>query len=122
MRELGRVAVPTLVLWGERDGWLPSMGDELTAAIPGARQERIADAGHFLTEDNPGTRRTRCCGSSATSIREAHRDTDTRVATPWPPVAVRPVPRCSGHERIQQAGNPAHACGHGPSPPVSPSR
>ena len=29
------------------------MGDRLTAAIPGARQERIAATGHFVSEDNP---------------------------------------------------------------------
>lgn len=54
VRRLDRVTAPTLVLWGEDDGWMPaSMGDELAAAIPGARQERIAGAGHFLPEDAP---------------------------------------------------------------------
>ncbi len=52
---LDQVTAPTLVLWGEQDGWLdPAMGDRLTAAIPGARQERITAAGHFVAEDNPG--------------------------------------------------------------------
>lgn len=52
---LGRVGVPTLVLWGERDGWLPLWhGERLAAAIPGARRKTIAGAGHFVTEDNPG--------------------------------------------------------------------
>ncbi|QIS19453.1 alpha/beta fold hydrolase [Nocardia terpenica] len=51
---LGEVAVPTLVLWGEQDAWLPlTMADRLTDAIPGARQQRIPDAGHFLPEDKP---------------------------------------------------------------------
>ena len=52
--QLGRISAPTLVLWGENDEWLePTARDELTAAIPGARQATIARAGHFLTEDNP---------------------------------------------------------------------
>ncbi|GAA2455283.1 alpha/beta hydrolase [Actinomadura vinacea] len=51
---LDRIAVPTLVLWGERDGWLaPATADRLAAAIPGAGRTTIADAGHFLPEDNP---------------------------------------------------------------------
>lgn len=52
--QLDRISAPTLVLWGENDEWLdPTVGDELTAAIPGARQAAVARAGHFLTEDNP---------------------------------------------------------------------
>lgn len=51
---LTHVTVPTLVLWGERDGWLPpAVADRLAAAIPGARQLRIAGGGHFLAEDRP---------------------------------------------------------------------
>ena len=52
--QLDRISDPTLVLWGENDEWLaPPTGDRLAAAIPGARQVTIAEAGHFLTEDNP---------------------------------------------------------------------
>ncbi|MFI6124183.1 alpha/beta fold hydrolase [Streptomyces sp. NPDC051064] len=52
--QLDRISTPTLVLWGENDEWLaPATGDELTAAIPGACQAAIVQAGHFLTEDNP---------------------------------------------------------------------
>ncbi|WP_055486748.1 alpha/beta fold hydrolase [Streptomyces sp. WMMB 322] len=51
---MDRISIPTLVLWGENDEWLvPATGDELTAALPGAQQVRIAQAGHFITEDNP---------------------------------------------------------------------
>jgi pimeloyl-ACP methyl ester carboxylesterase len=51
---LDEITVPTLVLWGEHDEWLPTaMGDRLAAAIPGARRETIAGAGHFVAEDNP---------------------------------------------------------------------
>jgi pimeloyl-ACP methyl ester carboxylesterase len=52
--QLDRITAPTLVLWGEQDEWLvPSTGDRLASAIPGARLEMIADAGHFLPEDRP---------------------------------------------------------------------
>ena len=51
---LGEITAPTLVLWGEQDTWLPpAMGDRLAAAIPGAQQTTIAQAGHFLPEDDP---------------------------------------------------------------------
>lgn len=46
--------VPTLVLWGECDGWLPPyMGKKLAESIPGARLQMISNAGHFSPEDNP---------------------------------------------------------------------
>jgi pimeloyl-ACP methyl ester carboxylesterase len=51
---LGEIRAPTLVLWGEQDAWLhPAMGDRLAAAIPGAQRTTIAEAGHFLPEDDP---------------------------------------------------------------------
>ncbi|WP_028922263.1 alpha/beta fold hydrolase [Pseudonocardia acaciae] len=51
---LGEVTAPTLVLWGERDGWLPpDTAVRLAAAIPTARHRMIPDAGHFLPEDAP---------------------------------------------------------------------
>jgi pimeloyl-ACP methyl ester carboxylesterase len=51
---LGEITAPTLVVWGGQDAWLPpTMGDRLAAAIPGAQQTTIADAGHFLPEDDP---------------------------------------------------------------------
>ncbi len=44
---LGRIAAPTLVVWGARDELLPaSFGRRLAAAIPGARYLEIASAGH----------------------------------------------------------------------------
>ena len=46
-RWLGRIAVPTLVLWGEQDGIVsPAYGSAYAALIPGARFETIAQAGH----------------------------------------------------------------------------
>ncbi|MFD9864838.1 alpha/beta fold hydrolase [Streptomyces alboflavus] len=51
---LGEISVPTLVLWGEQDQWIPlSTGERLAAAIPGARTATVPDAGHFVAEDNP---------------------------------------------------------------------
>lgn len=46
-RWLKRIAVPTLVLWGEHDGIVtPSYGRAYAGLIPGARFETIAGAGH----------------------------------------------------------------------------
>jgi pimeloyl-ACP methyl ester carboxylesterase len=51
---LGEVAVPTDVVWGEEDTWLPlSVATTLRDAIPGARLHTLPGAGHFLTEDAP---------------------------------------------------------------------
>ena len=44
---LHRIAVPTLVLWGDGDRVVaPAYGEQLAGAIPGARFRQIADAGH----------------------------------------------------------------------------
>lgn len=46
-RWLGRIAVPTLVLWGASDGIVsPAYGRAYAASIPGARFEVIDAAGH----------------------------------------------------------------------------
>lgn len=51
---LDRVTAPTLVLWGEHDGWLePAVGHRLAAAIPSARMTTVPGGGHFLPEDAP---------------------------------------------------------------------
>lgn len=51
---LGEITVPTDVVWGGEDTWLPpSTAETLRDAIPGARRQIVADAGHFLTEDAP---------------------------------------------------------------------
>jgi pimeloyl-ACP methyl ester carboxylesterase len=48
------IRAPTLVLWGEQDGWLPlEVGGRLANAIPKARLVPIPGAGHFLPEDQP---------------------------------------------------------------------
>jgi pimeloyl-ACP methyl ester carboxylesterase len=54
-RELGRRAVPTLLLWGDRDVY-PSRDDQdaLLRAIPGSRLIVYAGAGHALHWEEPG--------------------------------------------------------------------
>lgn len=51
---LGDIAVPTQLIWGERDEWLTvEVADRLRAAIPGAELAIVPGAGHFLPEDAP---------------------------------------------------------------------
>ncbi|HKU69108.1 MAG TPA: alpha/beta fold hydrolase [Candidatus Baltobacteraceae bacterium] len=51
---LGRIAVPALVLCGERDTVAPpAFSQEIAAGIPGARLEVLADAGHVANADAP---------------------------------------------------------------------
>jgi pimeloyl-ACP methyl ester carboxylesterase len=53
-RWLRRIAVPTLVLWGESDGIVaPSYGRAYAGLIPGARFETIAGAGHHPHVEQP---------------------------------------------------------------------
>ena len=47
--QLGRIAAPTLLLWGERDPLFPREEQErLAAAIPDARLTVYAETGHAL--------------------------------------------------------------------------
>ena len=51
---LHRVEVPALVLWGERDGIVsPGYGGKLCAALPNARFQEIAQAGHYPQIERP---------------------------------------------------------------------
>ena len=51
---LTAIDVPTLVVWGERDAWLPvETSERVAAAIPGADRVVIPGAGHFCMEDAP---------------------------------------------------------------------
>lgn len=46
--------LPTLILWGEKDAWIPvEQGERLAALIPNARLMRIPEAGHLVQEDAP---------------------------------------------------------------------
>jgi len=51
---LHRIALPTVLLWGEHDRIVtPAYGEGWRAAIPGARMEQIRDAGHFPHWEQP---------------------------------------------------------------------
>jgi pimeloyl-ACP methyl ester carboxylesterase len=52
---LGEVRCPALILWGERDPYLPpELADQLGAALGGeARVVRLPDAGHWVWLDRP---------------------------------------------------------------------
>ena len=53
-RWLGRIEVPTLVLWGAQDGIVsPSYGRAYSALVPGARFATIEDAGHHPEIEQP---------------------------------------------------------------------
>lgn len=51
---LGRVAAPALVLWGEQDPYVPPrFADAYGAALANATVERLTDAGHWPWYDRP---------------------------------------------------------------------
>ncbi|HEY0597173.1 alpha/beta fold hydrolase, partial [Sphingopyxis sp.] len=51
---LGEISVPTLLIWGEKDGITSrAHHDEILEAIPGARLEVIEGAGHLPTVEAP---------------------------------------------------------------------
>jgi len=51
---LGRIAAPALVLWGERDPFVPPrFADRYAAALGDARAERVPGAGHWPWYDRP---------------------------------------------------------------------
>jgi len=46
--------VPTLIVWGREDGWIPlANGEALRAALPDAEWRIIDDAGHLPMEEQP---------------------------------------------------------------------
>jgi pimeloyl-ACP methyl ester carboxylesterase len=51
---LTNVQIPTLVLWGERDDWIPqSYGRALAAELPRMAYLSVPNAGHALSEEAP---------------------------------------------------------------------
>jgi pimeloyl-ACP methyl ester carboxylesterase len=51
---LHRIDVPTMVVWGDKDGIItPDYGKAFAAEIPGAQFEVIKDAGHFPHLEQP---------------------------------------------------------------------
>ncbi|MBA3341348.1 MAG: alpha/beta hydrolase [Gemmatimonadaceae bacterium] len=52
--DLKSIHVPTLVLWGEQDGWVDSrVAEKLTNALPDGRLVRMPGVGRLLPEENP---------------------------------------------------------------------
>ena len=52
--DLGRITAPALVLWGERDPYLPArFAPELAERLPSAVCEVLSDAGHWPWIDDP---------------------------------------------------------------------
>ncbi|MGB9183194.1 MAG: alpha/beta hydrolase [Solirubrobacteraceae bacterium] len=51
---LATISVPTALIWGEHDAWLPvGTADKIAAQIPGATVTVLPRAGHFSMEDDP---------------------------------------------------------------------
>ena len=53
-RFLPRIALPAVVLWGDRDPFFPlAAGERTAAAVPGARFVRLDGVGHFVPDEAP---------------------------------------------------------------------
>jgi pimeloyl-ACP methyl ester carboxylesterase len=51
---LSAIVKPTMIIWGEKDSYLPiSLGERIHRDIPGSRMERLSDCSHFFQEDCP---------------------------------------------------------------------
>jgi pimeloyl-ACP methyl ester carboxylesterase len=51
---LGQIAVPTLILWGERDKLIPpAVGEDLQRRIPGSQRVLLPGLGHVPQEEDP---------------------------------------------------------------------
>jgi pimeloyl-ACP methyl ester carboxylesterase len=54
LEDLTRISVPTLIIWGEEDVYLPPhQGRRLSKAIGGSRFVVVSNVGHFFPEDDP---------------------------------------------------------------------
>lgn len=52
--DIGVIAAPTTIIWGELDDLLPSDdGEELHRAVPGSRLVRYAGTGHLVLWEQP---------------------------------------------------------------------
>lgn len=52
--DLGRITAPTLIVWGELDGWLDaSLPDRLATAIPHSRLVRVPTSARLVPEEEP---------------------------------------------------------------------
>jgi pimeloyl-ACP methyl ester carboxylesterase len=52
-KDYGRIKVPVLLVWGDRDWARPSEREHDRSLIPGARVETVTGGGHFLALDRP---------------------------------------------------------------------
>lgn len=53
-KNLKTIQKPTLIIWGEKDSYLPvSLGNRIHKDITGSQMERIPNCGHFIQEDQP---------------------------------------------------------------------
>ncbi len=53
-KQAAQIRVPTLVIWGADDAWVPpSDADRFVAAIPGARKLVLRNCGHMPPEEKP---------------------------------------------------------------------
>jgi len=52
-RRYGEITVPVLVVYGDRDWSREEERQRTVSAIPGAKMETVANAGHFLSLDQP---------------------------------------------------------------------
>jgi pimeloyl-ACP methyl ester carboxylesterase len=53
-RDLGRISCPSLVLWGERDAYLPTkFAQALAEALPDSQMDLVQGAGHWPWIDDP---------------------------------------------------------------------
>ena len=51
---LGDVRAPTLVVWGDRDAWIPlAHADRFAAGIAGSRKVVVRECGHMPQEEKP---------------------------------------------------------------------
>ncbi|MGH7701207.1 MAG: alpha/beta fold hydrolase [Gemmatimonadales bacterium] len=56
VRRIDSLAVPALVLWGERDEWIPTpLGRRLASRVPRVAFFTVPGAGHALPEEAPDT-------------------------------------------------------------------
>jgi pimeloyl-ACP methyl ester carboxylesterase len=52
--QLGAVTLPTLLIWGENDTWVPlRVGENLHSVIEGSQLITYANVGHLPMEENP---------------------------------------------------------------------
>ena len=51
---VSEVRVPTLIVWGRNDRWVPlADADRFAAAIPGSRKVVLEECGHVPQEERP---------------------------------------------------------------------